>query len=218
MGFRFAFAALIVAGAAFMPITAGAQSIGIAVGTQGGGLEVGMDISDMLAVRVNGNFFSISRGVSGEDVDYDGDLRLMSFGLLGDLYLFETSFRLTGGGFLNRNKIDLTATPTSSVEIGGTMYAPSQVGNLDGGARFNDFAPYAGLGYTSNRDEPGFSFVFDAGVMFQGGSKVFLNATGPANAIPGFAADLERERRDIKDDIDDFRYYPVLKVGLAYRF
>lgn len=218
MGLRSAFTALIVAAAAFTPMMAGAQSIGIAAGTQGGGLEVGMDISDMLAVRVNGNYFSISRGVNGEDVDYDGDLRLMSFGLLGDLYLFESSFRLTAGGYLNRNKIDLTATPTSSVEIGGTMYSPAQLGNLQGGARFRDFAPYAGLGYTSNRDDTGFRFVFDAGVMFQGGSNVFLNATGPANGILGFAADLERERADIKNDVDDFRYYPVLKVGLAYAF
>jgi len=220
---RFGFKAWLLAGVVALAPTlvstgASAQSIGVAVGTQGAGLEAGIDITEMLGLRVAGNYFSMSRGVSGDDVDYDGDLRLMSIGIVGDVYLFESGFRLTGGGYLNRNKIDLTAVPTSNVEIGGTTYTPAQLGTLDGFVRYRSFAPYAGLGYTGNRGDSGLSFVFDAGVMFQGGSRVALTANGPANGIPGFAADLERERRDIKDDVDDFKYYPVVKVGLAYRF
>jgi hypothetical protein len=216
---RHHFAGIFITGAlALVPAAASAQSVAVTAGTQGFGAELGYDISDMIGVRAVGNYFSISHGVDGDDVNYDGDLRLLSFGLLGDIYAFETGFRFTGGGYINRNKVDITATPTGNVEIGGTVYTPAQLSNLDGRIKFNDFAPYAGIGYTGNRGDSGWSFIFDAGVMFQGGSDVTLNATGPATLIPGFAADLERERADIKDDVDDFKYYPVVKVGLAYRF
>ncbi len=216
---RFTYLGYIVVGAlALLPATSMAQSVGVGIGTQGFNAEVGFDIGEMFAVRASGNYFSMSHDVDGDDVTYDGDLRLQSVGLLGDIFPFQNGFRFTGGAYLNRNKVDITATPTSNVEIGGTIYTPAQLGTLDGRIKFKDIAPYAGLGYTSGRGEPGFSFVADAGVMFQGGGNVALTASGTANAIPGFATNLEQERQDIQDDVDDFKYYPVVRVGIAYRF
>jgi len=203
---------------AMMPAEAYAQSIGVGVGTQGFNAEVGVDFGEQFGIRASGNYFSMSHDVDGDDVNYDGDLRLQSLGLLADFYPFQTGFRFSGGAYLNRNKVDITATPTDNVEIGGTTYTPAQLGTLDGRIKFNDISPYGGIGYTSSRYEPGLSFVVDAGVMFQGGSDVTLTANGSANTIPGFADDLEQERQDIKDDVDDFKYYPVLRVGIAYRF
>ena len=85
--------------------------------------------------------------------------------------------------------------------------------------RYPDFAPYAGVGYTSNRGGSGLSFVVDAGVMFQGGSLVTLTSNGGGlSADPTFQADLDRERADIKRDVDNLRFFPVVKLGVAYRF
>ncbi len=203
--------------AGLAPATASAQSISVGVGTQGFNAEVGLDFGEQFGVRASGNYFSMSKDVDGDDVNYDGDLRLQSIGLLGDFYPFQNGFRFSGGVYLNRNKVDITATPTGNVEIGGTTYAPAQVGNLSGDIKFNDISPYAGLGYTSSRGVPGLSFVADAGVMFQGGGDVTLISTGSANTSPGFAADLEQERLDIQDDVDNFKYYPVVRIGIAYR-
>ena len=204
---------------ALMPPAAAAQSVGIDVATQGLGIEVGGDFSSYFGLRIAGNYFRISHGFHGEDVDYHGRARLMSFGVVGDLYPIDSGFRLTGGGYLNRNHVDLQATPTSSVTIGGTVYAPSDIGALSGSVRYPDFAPYAGVGYTSNRGGSGLSFVVDAGVMFQGGSLVTLTSNGGGlSADPTFQADLDRERADIKRDVDNLRFFPVVKLGVAYRF
>jgi len=218
--YRTAFVTLFAAGVVFAAAStkASAQSIGVTAGTPGIGLEAGMDINDMLGLRLTSGYFRLSHDVESDDVDYNGKLKLFSLGLLGDVYLFDSGFRLTGGAFYNDNHVRLTATPTGNVDIGGTTYTPTQIGRLDGNVDFNEFAPYAGLGYTSNRGGQGFSFVADAGVMFQGAPEVTLASSGPATALPGFAADLERERQSIADDIDGFRYYPVVRVGVAYRF
>ena len=204
---------------ALMPAVAAAQSVGVDVSTQGLGVEVGADFSQYFGLRIDGNYFRVSHGFHSDNVDYHGRARLMSFGLVGDLYPIDSGFRLTGGGYLNRNHADIQATPTSSVTIGSTVYAPSDIGTLSGTVRYPDFAPYAGVGYTSNRGGSGFSFVVDAGVMFQGGSLVTLTSNGGAlSADPTLQTDLENERAEIKRDVDKLRFFPVLKLGAAYRF
>ena len=213
-------AVAVAASAFFYAGAAAAQqtSIGVSAGTPGIGLELGYDLNDMIGVRANGNFFGMSKDVDSDGVNYNGKLKLFSMGLLGDFYMFESGFRLTGGAYYNKNRVNLTATPTSSTEIGGTVYTPAEIGSLTGRASYNKFTPYAGLGYTSNRGEPGLSFVFDAGVMFQGRPEIALSGNGAITSTPGFQADLERERQEIADDLKWTRFYPAVRLGVAYRF
>jgi hypothetical protein len=92
------------------------------------------------------------------------------------------------------------------------------VGTLTGRVSFRDVAPYAGLGYASGRGGKGFAFTADAGVMFSGGPRVVLAASGPIAGAPGFIANLENERQKIASDLDWTRFYPAVKLGLLYRF
>ena len=201
--------------------TARAQSnvsVGITAGSPGIGAEIGVDVSDMLGLRVMGAYFPYSRTFTPDNVSYDGDLKLLSYGAVADLYLFDSGFRLTGGAYLNRNRLDMKGTPNGAVTIGSTAYTPAQIGTLTGRVSFRDIAPYAGLGYAGGRGGSGFAFTADAGVMFQGGPRVALAASGPIAAAPGFAANLEQERQKIASDIDWLRFYPAVKVGVLYRF
>lgn len=208
-----ALAALYAGGAA-----AQQTSIGVSAGTPGLGLELGYDLNDTFGLRANGNWFSLSKDVESDGVTYNGKLKLFSMGLLGDFYMFDSGFRLTGGAYYNDNHVNLNATPTGNTEIGGTTYTPAQIGTLTGRGEFNKFTPYAGLGYTSNRGKAGLSFVFDAGVMFQGRPDITLTGNGPITATPGFQADLERERQEIREDLKWTRFYPAVRLGVAYRF
>lgn len=218
----FASAACVTAfvSAALLSGAASAQqtSVGISAGTPGIGVDVGYDFNDTFGLRANGNWFSLSKDVNSDGVNYDGKLKLLSLGLIGDFYMFGSGFRLTGGAYYNDNHVNLTATPTGNTEIGGTVYTPAQIGTLTGSADYNKFTPYAGLGYTSNRGNPGLSFVLDAGVMFQGRPDITLTGNGPITATPGFQADLERERQQIADDLSWTRFYPAVRLGVAYRF
>ena len=197
---------------------AAAQSIGLTVGSTGAGGEIGYDVSEMLGLRAVGAYFPYSHSITPSNITYDGDLRLMSFGGLADLYLFQSGIHLSGGAYLNRNRIDIKGTPNSTVTIGSTAYTAAQVGTLTGRVSFREIAPYAGIGYASNRGGHGFAFTADAGVMFQGGPRVVLAANGPIATAPGFAANLESERQKIASDIDWLRFYPAVKLGVLYRF
>ena len=213
-------AAAVAAGALMVAGAASAQqtSVGVSAGTPRHGLEFGYDFTDAFGLRANGNWFSMSKDVESDGITYDGKLKLRSLGVLGDFYPFESGFRVTGGVYYNENHVALTATPSGNVTIGGTPYTPAQIGVLTGDADFNEFTPYAGLGFTSNRGNPGLSFVFDAGVMFQGRPEVTLAGSGPITSSPTFQADLARERAQIASDIKWTRFYPAVRLGVAYRF
>ena len=41
---------------------------------------------------------------------------------------------------------------------------------------------------------------------------------GTLSVDPGFAADFDRERMLIKNDISDYKFYPVVQASLGFRF
>ncbi|WP_114395228.1 hypothetical protein [Oleisolibacter albus] len=196
-----------------------AASIGASASTNGLGLDAGVTITPLLGLRLDGAAFSLSHSFDVDEIDYDGDVTLRSVGAVLDLYPFPLSgFRLSAGARLNWNTVDVTATPTGPERIGGRTYSPAEIGRLDGDIEFDTLAPYAGIGWTGGFFGTGLEFIADLGVLFQGAPKVDLRGTGGAAANPDFAADVERERQELEDEMEDFKYYPVVKVGLMYRF
>ena len=217
---RFIGCCLAAAGLALLPFAASAQtaSVSAGFGTQGANIELGYQFSDMWGARWSTNYFRFGHTADIDDISYHGAANLFSTGLLGDFYPFEMGFRFTGGLYYNENEAKFHSRPTSNVTIGSTTYTPAQVGNLTGRISYRDWAPYAGIGYTSNRNAPGWGITGDLGVMFQGGPRVELASTGTGNALPGYAASLQQERDRIRDDADWTSYYPVARIGIVYRF
>ena len=62
------------------------------------------------------------------------------------------------------------------------------------------------------------SFVLDAGVVFQGAPPVTLTATGTATSSAQFQNDLQIEQQNLQADLKMFKYYPVIAVGVAFKF
>ena len=113
--------------------------VGVSGGTNGIAPEIGYR-GEHLGLRANGGFLDYSRSENIDDIDYDGKLKLNSFGLLADWYPFAGGFRISAGARSSSNKIDLHATPTANVEIGNVSYTPAQAGNLDGTVDFKKLA------------------------------------------------------------------------------
>ncbi len=188
------------------------------ISTLGLGAEVGYRINDYVGVRGGVNAFSFSRTLDIEDITYDGDLTLKSFGAMADLYPFRGGFHVTGGLRLNYNEADLTGTPSGAFyNVNGTNYPTAAVGRLEGEVDFRRVAPYLGLGWKGSLFSPNLHVGADLGVMFQGKADVSLRAT---NATVGalLASDIEQARQDIEDEVEDYRFYPVLSVSIGYRF
>ncbi|NJC05146.1 hypothetical protein GGQ97_000939 [Sphingomonas kaistensis] len=208
-----------VASPALAQTRSSAASVGVTGGTLGIGPEIGWR-STNFGVRGSATLFSLSRGVDSDGIEYDGDLKLRSFGGSLDFYPGGGGFRLSGGVRAGKNRVELTATPaaTTSVEVGDVTYTGAQIGTLSGEVRARKVAPTLTLGYGGGVGS-GVYFGIDAGAMFQGKPKVrSLTATGPISTNAAFQTQLANERREIEEDIDNFKVYPILQLGLGYRF
>jgi hypothetical protein len=203
-------------------------ALGIKAGTLGAGLELTAGISPQWNARfgLQGGTYSERREVS--DIDYDAEARLRSGSAWLDYHPGGHGFRLTGGLLWNGNELNGSSLPPSSgfYDIGGVPVPVSQVGTLDAKASFDTIAPYAGLGWGNAVSEGGkVRFALDLGVVYQGKAKVDLTANVPSGSVLDTPAGREllgallaREERDLEDDASSYDLYPVVAIGLSYRF
>ena len=228
-------------------VTAGAANAGQfgvspVVGTLGLGLELDYALNDYFSVRLQGNQFTYDDDFEEDDINYSGEFKLSSYGLLVDYHPFSGAFRLTGGVYSNGNELSALASDTgrTEYEIGNKVYTslPSDPLTLDAKVELGSgTAGYLGLGWGhSPKNTGGMLFSFELGVMFAGEPTVSYQASGSAEVningtpeqfslsdssnplVAEFYAELDQEKRNLEDDISDFKLYPVIKLGIGFRF
>ncbi|WP_449258317.1 hypothetical protein [Chlorobium limicola] len=217
------FCSLLVCAAVGAPDKGYAADIagGLKVSSLGAGIEGILGITSDLNLRISANAFSYGATTykSGNSIAYD--LNLLSFPVLLDWFPLgdDSGFRVSSGVIINNNEYKANAEPADSYDIGGVDYTAAEVGSLNGGVTFGSLAPYVGIGWGNPfTTESRLSFSFDLGIAFEGDPEVSMTASGPIASDPTFQANLQRETDDIKDEIEAFKYYPVVSVGIAYRF
>ena len=182
-------------------------------GTLGVGPELTTKLATDINVRVGFNTFDFD-DEEIDDVDYDLGIDLSSVSALVDWHIFDDPFRISGGFISMHNEIDLDARLNKSVEIGNTIYSPAQIGTLNGSLDIDGLSPYVGIGWGNPfAGKRRWGFTLDLGLAFTDSPDVKLSSTGIVTL-----ADLEKERRDIEDDFDSIRCYPVISLGLFFRF
>lgn len=207
-----------------IPAAASASDFGIDLhgGTLGLGSELSYTINDYFTARGQFNKFDHTYAATKEQINYNLDLNLKSYGVLVDWHPMAGSFRVTAGYFSNKNAIGAAATPDASgnYTINGNTYTASQVGTLSGAIGFNSSAPYFGIGWsTVGTKDTGLGFEFDLGALLQGSPTATLSATGgSADSNATFQNDLHQEQGKFQNDVNNFKTYPVVSLGLVYRF
>ena len=196
----------------------GGWSLGLTGGTLGVGPEVAYRLNQHFGARANAGFLSVSRDEEVDDIEYDGDLDLNSFGAMLDWYPIGGGLRISVGARANNNEIGLVGAPTTNVTIGGTTYSPQQAGTLRGTVNVDDFTPALTIGYGGTLAK-GFTLGAELGVLWQGEPTINnLRATGLLAGTNQFQADIEREEQRIEDELDDYDLWPILQVEFLYRF
>ena len=199
-------------------------SFGPTLGTAGAGLEFGISVTDTISTRAAYNFFEFDTDYEDTDVRYDGTLDKSSLSLLLDWNPGNAGFRMTAGVFRhNRNAFNAVATPGSdgTYTFAGTEYNASDVGTINGAVSFRKTTPYLGIGWGNLSRAKRFTFTFDVGVQFQDAPSVTLAADdcsfAPAECAQ-FNSDLQAEARQLAREGKDLEFWPVLAIGLVYRF
>ena len=192
------------------------QGIGVAphVGTLGIGADVAVGGRSALTVRAGANLMPLDISGSASDIDYTISPPPTAFTLFLDVAA-PVGIRLTGGAVLSPGDIEAVGEFTGSVTIGPTTYTSADVGTLTGAIVNKDLSPYLGIGWGKPASSR-LGFFLDLGVAFHGKPLVTLAADGPLSTNAQFQADLEAERQSMEDDLDPFRVYPVLSVGISF--
>jgi hypothetical protein len=206
------------------PLQAQAAVVGVGVTAKVGTTGLGVDltvplISNWLNLRSGYNFGEIHPSTTQAGIKYKGDLHLESIPILLDLHPFHGNFRITGGVYYNKNDVGLSSFIGSGQEIGGVPVPVDT--NLNANVTWSkEFAPYLGIGWGNAADDNtldlpiAVGFSLDIGAFYQGSPDVLLtessNLVGPI--------DLAIEQKKLEEELSDFKFYPVITVGIHIRF
>jgi hypothetical protein len=196
-------------------------AIGAEAGTTGFGPVAVVTANKYLTASVGYTWFDYDYTYNGSDNDYKAKIKFSNIQALLNYHPFAGTFHISAGAFFSKNTVDVTAklSKSKTYTIGGTEYTYTQVGDLYGDADIIDGAvPFVGIGWSKVPEREGWGFLFDIGVLFIDSPSVHLTANGEIASNEEFKSDLKKEEDDINDDLDSFKIYPVIQLGVIYRF
>jgi hypothetical protein len=208
----------IVAAMCSFPTESSAQSWGFAphFGTLGVGVDVAVSLDSHVGVRGGINIYPFDINVDASDINYSASISSPMLTAVLDLYAVG-GFRISGGLLLSSDDIILTGTPIESVEIGNEIYDPSDIGTVTGTITRNTLSPYLGIGF-GNPAASKIGFFLDLGVGYHGSPTIAIEIDGPIASDPIFQNELDREVQELQDDIEGYRFYPVVSLGFSIGF
>lgn len=218
---------LAIALMASLPVHAD-SALNATVGTTGLGLEWSRALHPKLRVRGVLSYVTFDQDETEDGIDYSIELDSANAGALIDWHPFSGGFRVSTGLIATSFGLDLESTSSQSeFDVGDTTYTSDNL-KLNGEAEFNPVAPYFGFGWASSLSDSGMYFSGELGVLYIGDPKLTFTASGQVSegggpvfdvsTSPQFQSDLEAERQQLEDDIEGFSLWPVLNIGIGYRF
>jgi hypothetical protein len=204
-----------------------ASDVGIyaKVGSSGYGAGLGLKLTDSLRIRAEYSAFNFDPGdnsstnIDTDYAEYSMQLDMRYGALLLDWHPFNGTFRITGGAVKNGTEISAKAVDGYIFVNNQIYFAPSL--DLHAKADFPSTVPYLGVGWGDVAGSKGhFSFVADVGLLFQGSPDVKLSANCAATGANASACQqsVYYEEKRLQDEVDGYRYWPFLSVGVGYRF
>ncbi len=199
------------------------------IGTLGFGVDFVLNINKTLASRLSFNGYSQFRNLTIHDEKLNTDQKLnikgalQSSSLLFDIHPWQNAFFFSYGAYYSQNKINANYKPVSGeIDLGDHKYPSMQVGSVDAIINLkHKINPYFGIGLNSVDSKDKWHFILDIGA-------IYINkplATVHAKAAKGFEAmqpilnsESKIEEKKLNNDIKKFKVYPVISVGVGFKF
>lgn len=216
-----------LAATALLASTAASAQVGVTLdlGSTGVGAHLVVPMEDNLNGRFGVNYFKHDFDKTSSGIDYDVKGKLSSVDVLFDWYvLSDSQFHLTGGLVYNGNRFDATAKPNALGKFGinGNSYNAADVGILSGRVGYRKAAPYLGIGWgNALAQNSHWNFNADLGAFYQGNANVQLASIGCTTSqavCTALVKDVEATRLSFGDDISKYKFYPVVRASIGYRF
>jgi hypothetical protein len=181
---------------------------------EGFGLQLALPLSDNTALRFRLTDTDWDGDEQYSDVTYDLHYKLRTSGVIFDWRPGSGIFFLSGG-LLYNHKHEFYGTATGNLTIGSFSGNATVRADVEWDRKT---APYIGLGWgnVGLQKHKGLAWSVELGIGFVGDLDVRLAQTGGSVTIP--PGDLAAEQRDLEDDLDFMRRYPMISFGLGYSF
>ena len=223
-------------------------AIGGNVSPLGPGAQITTNIVPHLNLRLAGNGFSYATTFTTNGFNANAKLNLASARIAADYYPFHLGFRISPGVMVvNNNKVTATAlaAPGTSITLNGDTFYSDTTNSVTGSTPLHASA-LLGLhatrpaftittGWGNELGRSHFSVPFEIGAAFTGAPTVNVNLAGWAcydstliecNNIADTSnpigaqvqSDLTAQVAKWKKDLNPLQVYPIVSVGVAYRF
>jgi hypothetical protein len=162
-----------------------------------------------------------------DGIDYQAEVDFNSLSVIANYHHWQNGFRLRSGVYLNNNEIKLNAnyTAASGEVIGNKEFGGAKI-DIDGKLSFERISPYAGIGYGSKPfGDNNLSLDIDVGIMrspvnVQLTGACFAEDTSEGNVceVHDFDTELANEQKNLTESLEGIDFYPVISLGVSYRF
>ncbi len=209
-------------------------ALGVKVSMLGAGAEVATPLSRSFNLRLAANFVQFAQGFRLDGIHYDTGVNYRSGQLNVDWFPFHGGFHISPGILYFRQGLSGTADvpPGDSFQLDDVHYINSVDDPVSGTASFEykrHVAPMILFGFSNiiPRDGKHFSVPFEFGLAYTAAPVLAVQLHGTACTVegcfnaatdPSTQANLKQQIRDTQDDINNFPVYPIVSLGLAYRF
>ena len=197
-------------------------SLGAQVGTSGIGGEVAFVASPHFTLRGSYSWLHYDGEVKGDVLTYKGHFHLSMGGLFGDWHPWAShGFLLTAGAYIGAREVGGGAGLQSVNTIGGQTFTFDEVHGLKATAKLDQFAPTLGLGYDNTFLHKHWGFKAQAGVVFSDQPRAELSTVNgildPAT-LQRLQMAIQAEQAKIDNHLTILKTYPLVELGVAYRF
>ena len=212
--------------------------VGVDIGTPGLGAEVATPLANRFNLRGGASFFSYSRNIEHNGITYVASLDLRSGQASLDWFPFGGGFHLSPGVMLyNGSRVAATVQVPNgtSFSLNRVAYFSDPSDPLSGSAtiKFPKAGPQFTVGFGNmipRKKSSHISVPVELGFVYFGTGTTLMNFTGSectspggvncqkASSNPTFQANVTAEEAKIEKYVKYVKFYPILQIGLSYKF
>ena len=209
-------------------------AVGFVANTLGASVEFATPVSRSLNLRSSLNVFAFDYPFTLDGVNYDARLHLKSTGTVLDWFPLHGGFHISPGFLCVKNSMAADASVGAGMpfSLNSQQFTNSINDPVNGAASVvfpNKVAPMLLMGFGNMLPRSGrrVSFPVEFGAAYTGAPRINVSLSGTACTTQGcsnFAqngetlSNLTAEVAKVNEDLKRVPVYPILSVGVAYRF
>jgi hypothetical protein len=212
-----------------------AVGVGVKISPLGPGVEVATPLGYGFNVRGGFNMFTYGRSFTNNGVSYDAQLQLRSAELHLDWFPFRGAFHLSPGALIydgNQLTANASVPASTTFTVNHVTYESDPADPVTGTPKldFMKAAPMitAGWGNLVPRTKH-ISVPFEFGLVFQGSPRVALNLAGSICNTDGtncraissdstVQSNIQAQQNKYSSDVSVLKVYPIISIGVGYKF